>query len=155
MGNKLTAGGDNGKGKTDVIDDCYSTYFESNDRIHSASDFCRAIVDTVKELNKKHGYTQVKAPSVDSLEREYKKYCKDGKGKPSKEDFKKIMGSLEKEAELTGVGGVKDTLLYIFGVPASATFLKNAVMPGLVSNEILIPTMTSLTALVLAKLNKI
>lgn len=107
-----------------------------------------------RKLNEEHGYTQVRAIEEKVLEEEYEKYHSDGRGKPTEEEFKKIMEVLEKKLEFTGVG-VKDTLLYIFGVPASATFIKNALMPSLVSNEVLIPSMTSLTVLVLAKLNKI
>ncbi|KAF7804011.1 uncharacterized protein G2W53_043122 [Senna tora] len=55
---------------------------------------------------------------------------------------------------ITGIG-VKDTLLYLFGVPATALLFKTRLMPLPLPNEIFIPAVTSITVLALAKFNKI
>lgn len=57
----------------------------------------------------------------------------------------------------TGVAGIgaKDFILYIFGVPATALFIKQRIIPRAIPNEIFIPVITSATVFVLAKLNKI
>ncbi|KAK4272454.1 hypothetical protein QN277_021011 [Acacia crassicarpa] len=148
--NKLTSGNDFGK-KGEKVKECYFEHFEG--KMLSESEFYRAICVTVEKLNKDQGYTQVKTIDEETLKEKYNHYCR-GRAKPTFDEFMTIVNDLEKQMELTGLG-VKETLLYIFGVPASATFIKNALMPSLVSNEILIPGMTSLTVLVLAKLKKI
>lgn len=73
---------------------------------------------------------------------------------PSQGEFQKILEEVMKETTFTGIG-VKDTLLYIFGVPATTVFIKNRVMPDALPNEVFIPAITSLTVLALAKFNKI
>ncbi|XP_028761468.1 uncharacterized protein LOC114720042 [Neltuma alba] len=150
--NKLTSGGEDSQKKEELMKECYEKYLKDKTDC-KPGEFYRAICDAVEKLNSKRGYTQVRALNADELEKQYKHYCKGDK--PTDEEFRKMMKEiLEEKIEVTGVG-LKDTLLYIFGVPASATFIKNALMPSLVSNEVLIPGLTSLTVLVLAKLNKI
>jgi hypothetical protein len=70
-------------------------------------------------------------------------------------EFQKIIQDLIIESGVTGIGGAKDTLLYVFGVPVTTLFIKQRVMPSVIPNEIFIPGITSITVLVLAKLNKI
>lgn len=72
----------------------------------------------------------------------------------TKDEFAKILQQVIKETGFSGVGA-KDTLIYIFGVPITALFIKQAVMPHAVRNDYFIPGITSATVLVLAKLNKI
>jgi len=59
-----------------------------------------------------------------------------------------------KESGFTGVGA-KEALLYIFGVPVTALFVKQRVGPQAIPNEFFIPGITSVTVLILAALNKI
>ncbi|KAI8562490.1 hypothetical protein RHMOL_Rhmol03G0040400 [Rhododendron molle] len=78
-----------------------------------------------------------------------------GKGKTlTKEEFQKILQDVVMEAGVSGVGA-KDLILYIFGVPVTALFIKQRIIPGALPNEIFIPVITSATVFVLAKLNKI
>lgn len=55
----------------------------------------------------------------------------------------------------TGIGGAKDLILYIFGVPITAFVIKQSLMPRVIPNEVFIPSITSATVFILAKLNKI
>lgn len=64
------------------------------------------------------------------------------------------MKEMIKESGFTGVGA-KESLLYIFGVPVTALFVKQRVMPEAIPNELFIPGITSLTVFILAALNKI
>ena len=75
-------------------------------------------------------------------------------GTLKKEKFEKILEGVVKDVGFTGIG-VKDVLLYLFGVPVAALFVKQRVMPQAVPNEIFTPGITSITVLVLAMLNKI
>lgn len=59
-----------------------------------------------------------------------------------------------RESGFTGIGA-KEALLYIFGVPVTALFVKQRVMPQSIPNEIFIPGITSVTVFILATLNKI
>ncbi|KAI9121350.1 hypothetical protein K1719_008383 [Acacia pycnantha] len=157
-----SAGNDFVKKKEDIMRERYNAFLKDNEELLKdnkdsnkiKSEFYRAICLTVEELNRAQGYTQVKTIEESTLRDLYNKCGKDGTGRPTEDDFVKMMATLEHKLEFTAFG-VKETLLYIFGVPASATFIKNALMPSLVSNEVLIPSMTSLTVLVLTKLNKI
>lgn len=71
-----------------------------------------------------------------------------------KSEFKEIMKEMVKESGFTGIGA-KEALMYIFGVPVAALFVKQRVMPHAISNEIFIPGVTSVTVFILAALNKI
>lgn len=78
-----------------------------------------------------------------------------GKGKTlSKEEFQLILQEVVKHTGFTGVGA-KDILFYMFGIPATALFIKQRILPNAVKNEIFIPAVTSGTVFVLAQLNKI
>lgn len=78
-----------------------------------------------------------------------------GKGKAlSKEEFQLILQEVVKHTGFTGVGA-KDILFYMFGIPATALFIKQRILPNAVKNEIFIPAVTSGTVFVLAQLNKI
>ena len=72
----------------------------------------------------------------------------------TKAEFQEIMKEMIKESGFTGVGA-KDALLYIFGVPVTALFVKQRVGPQAIPNEFFIPGITSVTVLILAALNKI
>lgn len=78
-----------------------------------------------------------------------------GKGKAlTKEEFQKILQAVILDTGVSGMGA-KDMLLYIFGVPLTAVFLKQQIIPGAIRNDIFIPAVTSATVFLLAKLNKI
>ncbi|KAK9922405.1 hypothetical protein M0R45_030870 [Rubus argutus] len=79
---------------------------------------------------------------------------KSSNGTLKKEEFEKILQDVIIGTGLTGVGA-KDTLIYIFGVPLTALFLKQSLMPHSVPNEYFLPGITSATVFILAKLNKI
>ncbi|KAL6532874.1 hypothetical protein OROGR_013834 [Orobanche gracilis] len=78
-----------------------------------------------------------------------------GKGKLlTKEEFEKILKKVILDTGVTNIGA-KDILLYLFGVPATALFLKQKIVPNLIPNEVFIPAITSATVFLLAMLNKI
>ncbi|KAL0346167.1 UNVERIFIED_CONTAM: hypothetical protein Sradi_4448000 [Sesamum radiatum] len=66
----------------------------------------------------------------------------------------KILQEVILDTGLTSIAA-KDMLFYLFGVPATALFLKQRLAPKLVPNEAFIPIVTSATVFLLAKLNKI
>lgn len=72
----------------------------------------------------------------------------------TKVEFEEILKEVITDSGFTGIGA-KETLLYIFGVPVTALFLKQRVMPQAIRDEFFIPGITSITVLVLAALNKI
>ncbi|KAI3865540.1 hypothetical protein MKW92_046412 [Papaver armeniacum] len=51
--------------------------------------------------------------------------------------------------------GAKDIILYMYGVPITLLFIKNAIMPTAIPNDMFIPAVTSATVYALAKFNKI
>ncbi|KAH0882008.1 hypothetical protein HID58_058104 [Brassica napus] len=72
-----------------------------------------------------------------------------------KEEFQKLLQDVLIGAGFTGVGGIKEFLLFIFGVPAFAVFLKNRIGPTFIPNDLFTPAVTSATVFLLAKLKKI
>ncbi|KAK4799985.1 hypothetical protein SAY86_025350 [Trapa natans] len=155
--NKLAPG--NGERKTNefgpLAGACYDRYIaEGKQPDMDLADFCRMVCETVEEINKKLGNTQFRVPKVSTLHQAYLEHHQ-GKGKNlSKEDFQKILQAVIADTGFTGVGA-KDILFYIFGVPVTALFIKQMVLPNAVRNEIFIPGVTSATVLFLAKLNRI
>ncbi|KAF8396267.1 hypothetical protein HHK36_017882 [Tetracentron sinense] len=155
--NKLT-GGDERKAKeiSPIIDECYNDIFgdpAAKDKEITSTDFYRAVCQTVEEINKRLGYTQLRVPSTETLKKAFEDHHQN-KGKSlTKEEFGKIIQDI---VLFTGFGGTgaKDILLYIFGVPMAALFIKQRMMPT-ISNDVFIPGVTSATVFVLAKLNKI
>ncbi|KAI5427321.1 hypothetical protein KIW84_032659 [Lathyrus oleraceus] len=109
---------------------------------------------TEEELNRKLGYTQFKLPKTEELEKAYHEHHKGKDKELTKTEFQDIMKEMVKESGFTGVGA-KEALLYIFGVPVTALFIKQRVMPQAIPNEFFIPGITSVTVLILAALNKI
>ncbi|VVB02919.1 unnamed protein product [Arabis nemorensis] len=140
-----------------MAENCYLKRFEekTDDHEWSFGDFYRIVAEAVEEINRRLGGTQIKVPSVDKLQEAYERHnLGDGK-KISKEEFQKLLQEVLIGAGFTGVGGVKEFLLFIFGVPAFAVFLKNRIAPASIPNDLFIPAVTSATVFVLAKLNKI
>ena len=58
------------------------------------------------------------------------------------------------ESGFSGIGAI-DICFYIFGVPLTALFIKQGIMPRAIPNEIFIPAVTSAAVFALAMLNKI
>ncbi|KAF5197546.1 Transmembrane protein [Thalictrum thalictroides] len=56
-----------------IIEQCYKTYFGDHpDKVRTMADFYCAICQTVEEINKKIGGTQLRIPSKENLEKAYK-----------------------------------------------------------------------------------
>ncbi|EOA28847.1 hypothetical protein CARUB_v10025091mg, partial [Capsella rubella] len=108
-----------------------------------------------EEINRRLGGTQIKVPSVDQLQDAYKIHNLGEGKKLSKDEFQKLLQEVLIGAGFTGVGGIKEFLLFIFGVPVLAVFLKNRIAPTSITNDVFIPAVTSATVFLLAKLNKI
>jgi hypothetical protein len=94
-------------------------------------------------------------PSVEKLQQAYEIHNLGQGKKLSKDEFQKLLQEVLIGVGFTGVGGVKEFLLFIFGVPAIAVFIKNRIAPTSVPNDLFIPAITSATVFLLAKLNKI
>ncbi|XP_059458242.1 uncharacterized protein LOC132187821 [Corylus avellana] len=138
-----------------IIEKRVDTYFsEYTTKEFDFADFYRAVCETVEEINKKIGSTQFRIPTASTLQKAYNTHHK-GKDNPlTKDEFETILREVIIGTGVTGIGA-KDTLLYIFGVPVTALFIKQQIMPRVIPNEIFIPGVTSATVFVLAKLNKI
>ncbi|KAK3009929.1 hypothetical protein RJ639_011036 [Escallonia herrerae] len=136
-----------------IIEKCYETYFAKADQEWTSAEFFHAICQTVEEINKKIGSTQFRVPSTATLQQAFDINHK-GKGKLKKEEFQKILQDVILETGVTGLG-VKDIILYLFGVPVTALFIKQQIFPKAIPNEVFIPGVTSATVFGLAKFNKI
>ncbi|EEF35470.1 conserved hypothetical protein [Ricinus communis] len=136
-----------------TIGECYDKFFVDTE-VWELADFYRAVCQTVDEINKKIKSTQFRTPDAEKLKEVYQIHYKD-KGKHlTKEEFQKILQEVIIHTGFTGFGS-KDIFLFLFGVPAAAFFIKQRVAPKAVPNDVLIPTVTSATVYLLAKLNKI
>ncbi|XP_023640303.1 uncharacterized protein LOC17890023 [Capsella rubella] len=152
-----------GKGEVDgkdleaMVENCYRKCFEeqNDDQEWSFADFYRIVAEAVEEINRRLGGTQIKVPSVDQLQDAYKIHNLGEGKKLSKDEFQKLLQEVLIGAGFTGVGGIKEFLLFIFGVPVLAVFLKNRIAPTSITNDVFIPAVTSATVFLLAKLNKI
>ncbi|KDP29266.1 hypothetical protein JCGZ_16655 [Jatropha curcas] len=154
---KLAPGSEQNKEKEigPTIEECYNKYFSDTTKEWTLADFYHAICQTVEEINKKLNSTQFRIPDVEKLTEVYEKHYK-GKGRDqvTKEEFQKILQEIIIHSGFTGFGS-KDILLFLFGIPAAALFIKQRVAPKAVPNDVFIPGVTSATVYLLAKLNKI
>ncbi|KAL5059204.1 hypothetical protein RYX36_030808 [Vicia faba] len=151
---KLSPGTDEKKSKElgPIIDEFYEKSIKNVSK--DFPEFYRGVCEIVEELNSKLGYTQFKLPKAKELEKAYNEHHKVKDKELTKTEFQDIMKEMVKESGFTGVGA-KEALLYIFGVPVTALFIKQRVMPQAIPNEFFIPGITSVTVLILAALNKI
>ncbi|TMW85534.1 uncharacterized protein [Solanum lycopersicum] len=136
-----------------IIDNCYLTHFNNTEKWNLAQ-FCRAVCQTVEDINKKLGCTQLRVPEIATLERLHQEYeiCS---GKSLKrEEYHKMLVEIIRETKITGLGA-KDVLLYLFGVPFITLFIKQSVIPQAIPNYIFVPAVTSATVFLLAKLHMI
>ncbi|KAM3205858.1 hypothetical protein P3L10_029268 [Capsicum annuum] len=133
----------------EIIEYCYDKYFR-----RTVADFYQSICLTVEEINRRKGSTQFKIPSTAAIKKAYKKYHSVKGAKMTKDNLKKCVHELMNESGVTGFGAT-DTIIYLFGVPATALFIKNRTKPEAISDDIFIPGVTSATVFVLSKFNKI
>ncbi|GFY98139.1 hypothetical protein Acr_12g0006800 [Actinidia rufa] len=153
---KLAPGSEEKIGKEigPIIENCYDTYLSGSDKDLSSDDFYRAVCVTIGEINKKLSSSQFRVPGTETLKEAYNKHHQ-GKGKSlTKDEFQKILQEVILESGFSGIGAI-DIGFYIFGVPLTALFIKQGVMPRAIPNEIFIPVVTSAAVFVLAMLNKI
>ncbi|XP_059646120.1 uncharacterized protein LOC132290682 [Cornus florida] len=138
--------------KKDGIDRFHQTYL-ANKKDWSSADFYYAVCETVEDINKNLGttYTMYRVAETNKVEEVFKKLYA---SPSSEEEFQKIVLDVIVESRVTG-SGAKDLLLYTFGVPVTALWIKNWVFPKAPPNEFFIPFVTSATVFLLAKLNKI
>ncbi|KAJ8550690.1 hypothetical protein K7X08_000060 [Anisodus acutangulus] len=136
-----------------IIEKCYDSHFNNTEN-WSLAKFCRAVVLTVEDVNQKLDSTQFRVPKIETLERLHQKYeiCR-GKSL-TREEYHKMLHEIILDTKVTG-SGAKDILLYLFGVPITALFIKQSVIPQAIPKEIFIPGVTSATVFLLAKLHKI
>ncbi|KAM3690849.1 hypothetical protein ACB098_09G154100 [Castanea mollissima] len=152
---KLAAGSEEkAKEINEIIEKCYDAHFTGTAEQMSYVKFFRAVCETVEDINKKLGNTQFRVPKDTTLNLAYNKHFK-AKGKLDKDEFQDMLKEVIFDTGVTGIGGAKDLILYIFGVPITAFFIKQSVMPRVIPNEVFIPSITSATVFFLAKLNKI
>ncbi|XP_030518782.1 uncharacterized protein LOC115732273 [Rhodamnia argentea] len=156
MGNVLAGDGEKkAKEFEPIMERCYENHFKQNElEDMSLADLYRLVCETVEEINKKLGNTQLRVPKVSTLRHAYETHHQ-GKGKSlTKEEFQRILQEVIVDTGFTGVGA-KDILFYLFGVPATALFIKQRVAPRAIRDDIFIPGITSATVFLLAKFNKI
>ncbi|EXB38294.1 hypothetical protein L484_013927 [Morus notabilis] len=138
-----------------IIEKRYTKHFGKGSSEPNLADFYGAVCETVEEINKTFGNTQFKVPSARAIREAYQTHHEHKKEPVTREEFQKILQEiLITDSGFTGLGA-KDTLVYIFGVPLAALFVKQKLFPRAVPNEVFIPGVTSATVFVLAKLNKI
>ncbi|XWS43049.1 hypothetical protein CRYUN_Cryun16bG0067600 [Craigia yunnanensis] len=153
MGQNTSASGNKKNKEIDsVIGECYQTYFKDKKDCSSAM-FYRAVCETVEEINKKLGSTQLSVPKTTTLELSFERYKNAREGGVSEEEFQEIFQELLIETGFTGIGA-KDILLYLFGIPVTGLMIKNRAALK-IHDDIFIPAITSATVFLLAKLNKI
>ncbi|CAK9188498.1 unnamed protein product [Ilex paraguariensis] len=137
-----------------IIEKCYDSHFADPNKDWNSADFYHAVCQTVEELNKKLGSTQFRVPKPATLEHAFETHHQ-GKGKSlTKEEFQKILQDVIFHTGVTGIGA-KDILFFLFGIPVTALFIKQRLIPRAIPNEIFIPAVTSASVFLLAKLNKI
>ncbi|KAD3338611.1 hypothetical protein R6Q59_026536 [Mikania micrantha] len=137
-----------------IIGKCYDKYFSEPNKKWNSVEFYHAVCEIVEEMNKMLGSTQFHVPKTSTLENAYNDHHK-GKDKSlSKEEFQRILQDIIMDSGVTGMG-IKDILLFIFGIPIVTTFIKQRAAPNAVPNDVFIPAVTSASVFLLAKLNKI
>ncbi|XP_021297397.1 uncharacterized protein LOC110426497 [Herrania umbratica] len=151
MGQNISAG-KKGKEIDSVIEKCYQTYFKDKKDWTSAK-FYGAVCETVEEINKKLGSTQLSVPKTTTLELAYERYKEAAKGELSKEEFQGILQEVLIETGFTGIGA-KDILFYLFGIPVTGLMIKKRAALK-IHDDLFIPAITSATVFLLAKLKKI
>ncbi|KAF3442139.1 hypothetical protein FNV43_RR16055 [Rhamnella rubrinervis] len=138
-----------------IVEKYYDLHIGDARNEPTLAEFYRAVSETVEEINKKLGNTQFRITKTEKLRQAYEEHHQ-GKGRPlTREEFEQILKEVIVGTGFTGVGGAKDTLIYIFGVPITSLFIKQRLIPRAIPNEFFIPAITSVTVFFLAKFNKI
>ncbi|OAY40225.1 uncharacterized protein LOC110623684 [Manihot esculenta] len=153
---KLAPGSEENKEKEigSKIEECYDKYFADNTKDLNLADFYQAVCQTVEDINKKLNSTQFRMPDAEKLKEVYQTHFKDEGKKLSKDEFQKILQEIIIHTGFTGFGS-KDILIYLYGIPAAALFIKQRIAPKAIPNDVFIPGITSASVFLLAKLNKI
>ncbi|XP_021908577.1 uncharacterized protein LOC110822712 [Carica papaya] len=139
-----------------AIEEFYNSHLENSEKEWTLTDFYRAICEVIEEINRKIGSTQFRVPPIETLDQAYKAHNLGGEKKTlTKDEFLKVLQEMVIGTGFTGVGGARDVLLFIFGVPVTALFLKHRIAPNSLPDDVFIPAVTSATVYLLAKLNKI
>ncbi|XP_051138891.1 uncharacterized protein LOC127256760 [Andrographis paniculata] len=139
-----------------IIDWCYEDYFSGagDGENWTSADFYHAVCQTVEEINRAIGSTQIRVPRSDTVRAAYDKHHK-GKGKRlTKNEFQNIVQMVILDSGITSFGAI-EILLYIYGAPIAAWAIKQRLGPKSIPNEVFIPAITSATVYLLAKLSKI
>ncbi|CAB4316750.1 unnamed protein product [Prunus armeniaca] len=137
-----------------IIEKCYETHFAGTFEEPTLTDF----TEQYAKLSKKSTsslVTHILLANGKQTQASIRKPPPRQRKIMTREEFQRIFQDVILGTGFTGVGGAKDTLIYIFGVPLTALFVKQRLMPRVIPNEIFIPCITSATVFVLAKLNKI
>ncbi|CAH1418498.1 unnamed protein product [Lactuca virosa] len=137
-----------------LVGKCYDKYFADPNKKWNSAEFYHAVCETVEEMNKMLGSTQFHVPKSSTLEQAYNKHHKGKEKSLSKDEFQKILQDIILDSGVTGMG-IKDILLFIFGIPVITTFIKQRTAPNAIPNDVFIPAVTSASVFLLAKLNKI
>ncbi|GMI79625.1 hypothetical protein like AT2G41200 [Hibiscus trionum] len=153
MGQTSSSSGNTKRKEFDsVIEKCYKTYFK-DEKDCTPVKFYRAVCETIEEINKKLGSTQLNVPKTTTLQLAYGRYKEAAEGELSKDEFQEILQEVLIESGFAGVGA-KDILMYLFGLPLTALMLKRQANLK-IHDDIFIPAITSATVFLLAKLHKI
>ncbi|KAL6337248.1 hypothetical protein AAG906_036562 [Vitis piasezkii] len=148
---KLTPAGRNEEKKRLILE-YYSKHCKDID-INKRNEFYQAVCKTVEKINREFGYTQIRIPDTGEMERLFNAHVKPGETL-SPEGFREILRYLVFKAGFTNAGAL-DSFFYILIAPGTALLIKNAVNPKAISNQVLVPGVTSATVLLLALLKKI
>ncbi|RWR84765.1 hypothetical protein CKAN_01359100 [Cinnamomum micranthum f. kanehirae] len=157
---KKLAGKDDEKKRKDMIDEVIKKLHKriedkmnlKPDKTISRGEFYHEISMAVQEMNESESGFQLKCPTEDDLKQAFDKHHLNDRYPVPKEEFEKIMKDL---ASKMGAKGMGDILLYIYGFPISATLIKQAVFPEIVSDDVFIPLITAASVFIFAKTKKL
>ncbi|KAJ8477476.1 hypothetical protein OPV22_021203 [Ensete ventricosum] len=150
--NKTKASATLQKELVDIIDQHYDTCVKD---VKEFDNFYQALHEILGKLSESKGAIQLKLPSRDTLKAAFDKHTREGNSL-LKEEFKNIIKDVITFESFSMGKGALETIFFIFGAPICAFFLKRFI-PGAasVSDDILIPTVTSGTVILLAKTNRL
>ncbi|CAA7388511.1 unnamed protein product [Spirodela intermedia] len=119
--------------------------------------FYHFVYKIVEEINARSGAIQYDMPNFDRFKSIFKEVHPDEKRKLTKEEFRKFFEKAVGFQSVQAGQGFKEILLLILGVPVVATFAKRAMLGknSQISDDVLIPVVTSATVVYLAKSNKL
>ncbi|XP_074591584.1 uncharacterized protein LOC141847437 [Curcuma longa] len=125
--------------------DIVKKYHESFIKKASEDNFIHTIYEIIGELNEKKGAIQIKLPKREELQKKYDDICKGTK--LEKDEFSKIVKEIITFDSFIVGKEALNIIAFLFGAPITALFAKSFIPGGAsVSDDILIPAVTSLTA---------